>query len=39
VVALAGVAYAAWQTLRSDDDLWVGDEADGFDEPRPAPAL
>jgi hypothetical protein len=37
VVALAGVAYAAWQTLRSDDDLWVGDEADGFDEPRPAP--
>ncbi|GAB3040574.1 hypothetical protein GCM10027052_22230 [Parafrigoribacterium mesophilum] len=39
VVALAGVAYAAWQTLRSDDDLWVGDEADGFDEPHPVPAL
>jgi hypothetical protein len=37
VVALAGVAYAAWQTLRSDDDLWVGDEADGFDEPTPSP--
>lgn len=35
MVALAGVAYAAWQTLRSDDDLWVGDEADGFDEPTP----
>ena len=38
VVALAGVAYAAWQTLRSDDDLWVGDEADGFDEPTPTAA-
>jgi hypothetical protein len=38
VVALAGVAYAAWQTLRSDDDLWVGDEADGFDDPTPVPA-
>ena len=37
VVDLAGVAYAAWQTLRSDDDLWVGDEADGFDEPTPTP--
>jgi len=23
VVAAAGVAYAAWQTLRADDDLWV----------------
>jgi hypothetical protein len=38
MVALAGVAYAAWQTLRSDDDLWVGDEADGFDEPTPTPS-
>ncbi|MEO6505208.1 MAG: hypothetical protein ABIW36_07235 [Terrimesophilobacter sp.] len=37
VVALAGVAYAAWQVLRSDDDLWVGDEADGFDEPISTP--
>jgi hypothetical protein len=26
VVALAGIAYAAWQTLRADDDLWVDDE-------------
>jgi hypothetical protein len=26
VVALAGVAYAAWQTLRADDDLWIDDE-------------
>ena len=22
----AGVAYAAWQTLRADDSLWVEDE-------------
>lgn len=28
VVAAAGVAYAAWQTLRADDELWVSDEAD-----------
>jgi len=25
-VAVAGVAYAAWQTLRADDSLWVEDE-------------
>ena len=25
-VALAGVAYAVWQTLRADEDLWVEDE-------------
>jgi hypothetical protein len=31
VVALAGVAYAAWQTLRADDDLWIDDEADQAD--------
>ena len=24
-VAVAGVAYAAWQTLRADDDLWIED--------------
>ncbi|MEQ1735755.1 MAG: hypothetical protein ABL886_05070 [Rhodoglobus sp.] len=29
VVAVAAVAYAAWQTLRSDDDLWIDDEAEG----------
>jgi hypothetical protein len=23
VVAVAAVAYAAWQTLRADDDLWI----------------
>lgn len=26
IVAAAGIAYAAWQTLRSDDDLWIDDE-------------
>ncbi len=26
VVAAVAVAYAAWQTLRADDDLWVEDE-------------
>ena len=25
-VAAAGVAYAAWQTLRPDEDLWVADD-------------
>lgn len=24
-VAVAGVLYAAWQTLRADDDLWIED--------------
>ncbi|MET0589934.1 MAG: hypothetical protein ABWZ77_02055 [Naasia sp.] len=32
IVALAGVAYAAWQTFRADDDLWIAD-----DEPEAAP--
>lgn len=27
-VALAGVAYAAWQTLRADESLWIDDEGD-----------
>jgi hypothetical protein len=26
LVAAAGVAYAAWQTLRADDSLWVEDD-------------
>jgi hypothetical protein len=26
VAALAGIAYAVWQTLRADDDLWVADD-------------
>jgi hypothetical protein len=33
VVAVAGAAYAAYQTLRADDDLWVADDADGADKP------
>jgi hypothetical protein len=33
LAAIAGIAYAVWQTLRADDDLWVAD-----DEPdTPAP--
>lgn len=36
VVAAASVAYAAWQTLREDDDLWISDE---FDEPSRLEAL
>ncbi len=28
VVAVAAIAYAAWQTLRADDDLWIEDVAD-----------
>ena len=24
--AAAGVLYAAWQTLRADDELWVADD-------------
>ena len=34
VVAVAGAAYAAWQTLRADDDLWIPDA----DEVEAAPA-
>lgn len=26
LVAAAGIAYAAWQTLRADDELWVSDD-------------
>jgi hypothetical protein len=32
LVAVAGVAYAAWQTLRADDELWVSSD-DELDEP------
>ncbi len=31
VLAVVGVAYAAWQTLRADDELWVVDETDDGD--------
>ncbi len=27
-IAVIGIAYAAWQTLRSDDDLWIEDLGD-----------
>jgi hypothetical protein len=26
LAAIAGIAYAVWQTLRADDDLWVADD-------------
>jgi hypothetical protein len=29
LVAFAGIAYAAWQTLRADDDLWIEDAEPG----------
>jgi cytochrome c-type biogenesis protein CcmH/NrfG len=33
LVAVIGVAYAAWQTLREDDGAWIDDEAStGVDE-------
>lgn len=28
LVAAAGIAYAAWQTLRADDELWVTDDTE-----------
>ncbi|MBC7518612.1 MAG: hypothetical protein H7248_06985 [Microbacteriaceae bacterium] len=33
VATVAGIAYAAWQTLRADDELWVLDEGDDGDNP------
>jgi hypothetical protein len=32
VVAAAAIAYAAWQTLRADDDLWIDDEPASIDD-------
>ena len=34
IIAVAGVAYAAWQTLRADDELWVLDESDDTEPPK-----
>jgi hypothetical protein len=31
LVAFAGIAYAAWQTLRADDSLWVEDDPESAD--------
>ena len=36
LIAAAGVAYAAWQTLRADDELWVADEDDTTETATPA---
>jgi len=41
VIAAGAIAYAVWQTLRADDDLWIEDEelesaADGHDAEAPA---
>ncbi len=39
-LALAGIAYAAWQTFRADDDLWIADdepEATGSTNPTDVP--
>ncbi len=32
IVAVAGLAYAVWQTMRADDDLWIEDEPEALDE-------
>jgi hypothetical protein len=37
VVAVAAVAYAAWQTLRADDDLWIEDDAEPLEAAEGAP--
>lgn len=31
IAALAGIAYAVWQTFRADDELWVADPAASSD--------
>jgi hypothetical protein len=33
IAAVAGVAYAVWQTFRADDELWVADEPESLDNP------
>jgi hypothetical protein len=33
IAAVAGVAYAVWQTFRSDDELWVADEPESVSNP------
>jgi hypothetical protein len=33
VVVVIGVVYTAWQALRADEEAWVGDEAEGVEEP------
>ena len=36
VVTVAAIAYAAWQTLRADDDLWIDDEPESPEAVEPA---
>ncbi|MEV7527131.1 MAG: hypothetical protein ACLGHD_01775 [Actinomycetes bacterium] len=36
-VAVASAAYAAWQTLRADDDLWIPDADDSAIDAPPRP--
>jgi hypothetical protein len=36
-VAVASAAYAAWQTLRADDDLWIPDAEDSAIDAPPRP--
>jgi len=31
-LAVAGIAYAAWQTFRADDDLWIEDEPEPLED-------
>lgn len=38
VAAAVGVIYAAWQTLRADDDLWIPDAEDSAIDAPPRPA-
>jgi hypothetical protein len=37
-VAVVSAAYAAWQTLRADDDLWIPDAEDAAIDAPPRPA-
>jgi hypothetical protein len=37
VVVVGAIAYAAWQTLRADDDLWIEDEVEPLEAAEGAP--
>jgi hypothetical protein len=38
-VAVAGIGYAVWQTLRADDDLWVADDEPDLPAPGTEPTV
>lgn len=38
VLAAGAIAYAVWQTLRADDDLWIEDEDETAEESEDTPA-